>query len=283
MALRSIVSFRAIGSRPLNGATKQSTVRVFVLSLALQGFYAFAAPQPSAAQQTADAANLKAQQIAAISVQWMTGKLSTPGFTVETHELARSTKSGRLSVQYNMHAVGAPKNQTLILTSWPINAADAAVLNTGLVVSANGLVLGADGTPIVLTFSPMPGEVSRLNLVSADKKAISSFSVVPKPMIHENHGCSVEAVRLMPHFELAVIRAKGFRPNEDLQFASKSYSEAKDSQVKADANGEYLVALLPFVKNKKKGTTTVKLKGANCAPEISFEWGGNGETTRHHR
>jgi hypothetical protein len=282
MALSSNGSFRALGRRPLNGATKQAIVRIFLLSLALQGFYAAMAPPPGAAQQTADAANRKAQQIAALSVQWMTGKLSNPGFTVETHELARSTKSGRLSVQYNMHAVGAPKNQTLILTSWPIDAADAAVLNTGLVVSAAGLVLGADGTPIVLTFSPMPGEVSRLNLVSSDKKAVSSFSVVPKPMIHENHGCSVEAVRLMPHFELAVIRAKGFRPKEDLQFASKSYDEAKDSQVKADANGEYLVALLPFVKNKKKGTTTVRLKGANCAPEISFEWGGESENTRHH-
>ncbi|MGA8232057.1 MAG: hypothetical protein WB795_11310, partial [Candidatus Acidiferrales bacterium] len=194
--------------------------------------------------------------------------------------VAQSTKSGRLSVQYNMHASGTPKNQAFTLTSWPINAADAAVLMTGLVVSANGLVLGADGTPIVLTFSPQPGEVSRLNLVSADKKAISSFSVVPEPMIHESHGCSVEAVRLMPHFELAVIRAKGFQPNENLQFASKSYDEAKDSQVKADPNGEYLVALLPFVKNKKKGTTTVKLKGATCAPEISFAWGSN-ETTRH--
>ena len=281
--MRSIVSFGAVRRRPLNGATKHPAIRIFLVSLALQGFYASATAQPSAGQQTAESANLKAQQIAAISAQWMTGKLSTPGFTVETHEVARSNKSGRLSVEYNMHANGAPKNQALTLASWPINAADVAVLMTGLVVSAKGLVLGADGTPVRLTFSPAPGELSRLNLASTDKTAIGSFSVIPEPMIHEDHGCSLEVVRLMPHFELAVIRAKGFQPNEDLQFASKSYDEIKDSQVKADGNGEYLVAILPFVKNKKKGTTTVKLKGAHCDPEISFEWGGNGSTGRHRR
>ena len=63
------------------------------------------------------------------------------------------------------------------------------------------------------------------------------------------------------------------QPNEDLLFTTKSYDESQEKKVQADADGEYVSALMPSVKNKQNGRTIVKLKGANCAPELSFEWG----------
>jgi hypothetical protein len=56
-------------------------------------------------------------------------------------------------------------------------------------------------------------------------------------------------------------------------FKGKSYDEEHSGHPKADARGEYVTGLMPFVKDKKRGTTEVKLKGAKCAPALTFEWG----------
>jgi hypothetical protein len=69
------------------------------------------------------------------------------------------------------------------------------------------------------------------------------------------------------------VRGKGFQLNEDLEFKSKSYDEEKGGHCKADAQGKYVVGLMPFVKDKKRGKTELKLKGAECAPTLTFEWG----------
>ena len=127
--------------------------------------------------------------------------------------------------------------------------------------------------PVDLTFMPGQGEVFRTALVSKDGHVKVFFAIVPDPIIKTSQGCSLEVVRLMPHFELVLIRATGYQPNEDLLFASKSYEESKEQQVKADSDGEYFAGILPFVKDKQGGTTVLKIKGERCAPELSFKWG----------
>ena len=83
----------------------------------------------------------------------------------------------------------------------------------------------------------------------------------------------IEAIRSLPKHEQVLVRGKGFQLNEDLEFKSKSYDEEKGGHSKADAQGKYVIGLMPFVKDKKRGTTELKLKGAECAPTLTFEWG----------
>jgi len=66
---------------------------------------------------------------------------------------------------------------------------------------------------------------------------------------------------------------KGFQLNEDLEFKSKPHDEEKGGHSKADAQGKYVIGLMPFVKDKERGTTELELKGAECAPSLTFEWG----------
>lgn len=259
----------------------------FVLALVLLGFFGLGRSQQSSAQEAAGKATDPTQlaaKMANLTRDWMNGKLSTPGTAAEIHEVARSSDRGQLLVQYNVFVKGAPKDQTYTLMSWPINAAGPLEQTKGLSISADGLVVCAGRTPeqcvgekiddpVDFTFSPGQGEVFRMALVSADASAKVFFAVVPDPIIKKNKNCSLEVIRLMPKFELALIRAKGYQPNEDLLFASKSYDESQEKQVKADTDGGYVSALMPFVKDKQSGRTTVKLKGGGCASEISFEWG----------
>ena len=96
---------------------------------------------------------------------------------------------------------------------------------------------------------------------------------VPDPSAKSDNGCVLEAIRLLPKHELVLVRGKGFQPNEGLEFKGKSYDEEHDWHPKADVQGEYVTGLMPAVKDKKSGITNVKLKGAKCAPALTFEWG----------
>jgi len=257
------------------------------LTLALLGFGEVPAHAQVPDQQTtpseADPMSL-ARKIVNLTGDWISGKLSTPGTSVELRPAAVSSDPGAFSVRYEVHVKGAPKDQTYTLIAWPITANDPQIQTDGLSITAAGVLVCGGRSPMqctgtklddpsLLAFSPVPGEIFRLELESADYKTQVYFSVVPDPIIKKSHGCSLEVIRLTPRFELALLRAKGLQPNESLGFAAKSYDEPQNFQGKADANGDYVSALLPFVKGKTKGKTAVKLKSASCTPELSFEWG----------
>jgi hypothetical protein len=243
-------------------------------------------PEQGSAQEAAgnsDAAQLAAN-IANTSRDWLNGKFSTPGTSAELHETARLNQNGQLGVRYNIVVKGAPKDQTYTLVSWPINAPKPVEQIKGLSIGTDGLVVCAGKTPeqcvgekendlVDFVLSPAQGEVFRMALVSADGETKIFFATIPDPIIKKSKTCNLEVIRLMPRFELVLIRAKGYVPNEDLLFASKSYDESQERRVKADADGGYISALMPFVKTKQNGRTSVSLKGGSCGVALSFDWG----------
>jgi len=267
----------------------KSLLRInFVFFLILRGFIGLSSPQEISARQTggnaADPTQV-ATKMVSVTNDWLNGKLSTPGVNVEVREVARTNDGGRLIVQYHVFVTGAPKDQTYGLATWPINSAGPAEQMKGLSIGADGIVMCAGRTPdqcgdpnkkddpVEFAFSPVRGEVIRLGLVSADGKLKVLFAVVPDPIVSTSKNCSLEVLRVLPKFEATLVRAKGFQPNEELVFASKSYDESHENKVKADSNGGYATALLPFVKNHQDGVTNLQLKGASCVAEISFSWG----------
>jgi hypothetical protein len=261
---------------------------IFTRSLFVVLLVGFLIPRPLRAQQSGGISadtQQKIAQMVKVTSDWMSGKLSTPGISVETREVTRSNDGGRLMVQYHAFVSGAPKDQTYGLVSWPINSADPVELLKGLSLGVDGIVICAGRTagqcgdpnkkddPVELTFYPVRGEVCRIALVSSDNKTKIFFAVVPDPIINTAGNCSVEAIRMLPNFEMALVRAKGFQPNEDLTYASNSEGEVIDKKIKADSEGGYVTVLLPAVINHQNGTVTAKITGAGCAPEISFKWG----------
>ncbi|MFZ0319704.1 MAG: hypothetical protein WAL56_11310 [Candidatus Sulfotelmatobacter sp.] len=52
-----------------------------------------------------------------------------------------------------------------------------------------------------------------------------------------------------------------------------SYDEKNHGVTKAEADGSYFVAAMPYVLGKTSGTTTWSVKGKNCTPTLSFSWG----------
>lgn len=257
--------------------------RAAALITALSCAFLFAAkPDPLFAQQP-DPAQTASNMLNA-SRQWLDGKLSTPGVTAKLREKERSSQDNRLKVVYNLVVDGAPKDQTYVLIAWPINTAKPVEQLKGLSIDADGVIVCAGKTPeqcvgekendpVNLPLFPAKGEIVRVALVSSDQKTKIFGAVVPDPIVSSSSPCSLEAIRLMPQFALALVRAKGYAANETVTFFSKSYDESHQQDVKANSEGNAIWGMLPAVKGKQRGTTMVSAKGGSCTSSISFDWG----------
>ncbi len=243
----------------------------------------------SAAAQTGGATGDMAELVTRstkVYLAWSTNAMSSPGASAQAKEIARSTAEGRLKVKYRIYLSGVPKNKTYTLFSWPITIPDPVETMKGLSVAPDGLVIcagqkpgqctspeGKKDDPIELAFSPSPGEPYRLALVSEDKESKVFFAIIPQPVLQADGGCTLQVVRLLPNFGLAVIEGTGFKPNEEIKFLSNSAGEKHELKERANAKGEYVTVLLPVVKGKDSGTATVSLNGSACAPSTSLQWG----------
>jgi hypothetical protein len=129
------------------------------------------------------------------------------------------------------------------------------------------------GKEVHLTYSPEIGEIFRQALMSEDNQSRIFFSIVPAPIVQKDKACSLEAVRLSPSFELALIRGKGFTPGEPLSVHTQSYQDIHNVPAKADEHGEFFLYITPSVKGRTNGVIEISAKGAACSPVISFNWG----------
>jgi hypothetical protein len=65
----------------------------------------------------------------------------------------------------------------------------------------------------------------------------------------------------------------GFQPHEELSIEQRSENEGTQSKGKADAQGAYHAALLPYVKGKRSGKARFFASGKSCKVGIDFPWG----------
>jgi len=242
-----------------------------------------AQPAPKAQQTNSDAdAEANLNKTAAATIQW--DKSTTAGTKAEVQLLEKVQANGRPSIQYRLKITGAPPNKLYNLIAWPVTAPQPATIMEGLAIAGDGTVgcppdsnrscaRQFKGTELRLTYTPITGEIFRHALVSEDRQTRIFFSIIPVPIIEHNNSCTLEAVRLSRHFELALIHGRGFTPGEQLNLHTQSYQEAHDSQPKVDPAGEFWAILTPFVPARTRGTTEVSAQGQSCAPKLSFEWG----------
>lgn len=127
--------------------------------------------------------------------------------------------------------------------------------------------------PIDLVLQPAPGEPARFGLVSTDGATKVFGTIIPLPLRGEDRGCRIEAILLTAGSELVLIEGSGFPPNSDLQMKSVSEGERHGNNGKADANGKYTTAILPYKQGVTHGVAVVDLRTSVCAPSVEFRWG----------
>jgi hypothetical protein len=237
------------------------------------------APQPAEIDAAIQA---EAAKTAQATINW--DKSSTPGTKAHLELIKKGLVSGKNVVDYRLKVEGAARDKRYKLFVWPVTVRSPIQMMDGLAVGTDGTVMcPADskgtctqrfkGTEVHLTYAPEIGEIFRQALISEDDQSRVFFSVVPSPITETNKTCSLEAIRLSPSFELALIRGKGFKPGEDLNVHTQSYQDVHNQPAKADAQGEFFLSITPAVKGRTNGIIEITAKSASCSPSISFNWG----------
>jgi hypothetical protein len=254
----------------------------------LFSFQVIAQEQPTSTPQnpsTTSNVNESATKLVNSTRLFLEGHSATPGLKVELRESSRAQEHGRLVVRYRAFVSGAPDGHTFSLVSWPINAASPSALIDGVSPGPKGILLCAGRTPdqcnspegpddpVDLAFSPAKGEPLRLALTSDDRSMTVMFGAVPDPVSKTDRGCTIHAVRLLPKWELVLVRVEGLKPDEAVHFSGRSIKEEHAGDGKANSKGEYITALMPAVAGKESGTMEFRVSGSACAPSVSFDWG----------
>ncbi len=122
-----------------------------------------------------------------------------------------------------------------------------------------------------LAFNPAKGEPYRLALVSGDQRA--AVVIIPDPIIGRDKECTLNAVRLTAHFEVAYLTGSGYPPGTQASFDSESLKEKHAITTSVDDGGNIRFAMLPSVAGHTKGNMRVKGVGMSCSPALQFDWG----------
>jgi hypothetical protein len=125
------------------------------------------------------------------------------------------------------------------------------------------------GSPIELVTHPKPGEPTRLAFESDGVKI--GLVLVPDPIKSKDKLCTLEAIRLTPNFEVAYITGSGYTANSDVHYKLTPLSD-KEFVVKADAAGIIRTSVAPQAGGSASIGITIKVDGAECAPEVSYVW-----------
>lgn len=227
------------------------------------------------------AAEARAKQAVQAHNNWT--KQSSPGASIQAKESSRHPDA----VQYRLFVTGLPTDSLYTAWSWPVNSQPQQVME-GITIGKDGVLSCAGKTPeqctspnpggnddaIDFTFYPQKGEPYRLAFISQhDPQTRVAIVLVPKPIEGRDKGCTLNAIRLTPKFELSYITATGFAPNTDLSFDTRSWDEKHLIPGRTDAEGKTDLMMLNGVVGHDRGTTTVKVIGTQCSPSLRFDWG----------
>lgn len=205
------------------------------------------------------------------------GGANSPGAHLEAKEVARANNGG-LVVSYELYADGFTGDRFDLLAV-PITPEPKFVsAGSDLMLAKDGKVLDGPNDPRTLIFPNfVPGEPSRLGLVSKDGKERAFVNIVPNPIKTNDHGCSLSVIRVLPRFELAFVEGTGFPPNADVDFEVNSLGEVHTGKLKSDSTGYLSTAVMPFVKDKSQGQVKLIATAPQCKPKVSFHWGTTSE------
>jgi hypothetical protein len=183
---------------------------------------------------------------------------------------------------YDVSAPGLPTDQHYTLVAWPLNRGIEPV-RSGISLTADGKLTCTGKTqadckpeadPIInIAVQAARGEPKRFGLISDDQKVKALGTIVPFPIIGKDAGCSLEVLLGTPDGDVAMVKGSGFAPNTSVPISSDSAGEVVTGTWNVDDKGNLMSSVLPQVRGKTSGDTTILVKAPGCSPKVTFHWG----------
>ena len=206
-------------------------------------------------------------------------KYNSPGATLTYKEIGRARIEGRTVITYNLFASGLPKNEHYVLCSLNVGGEPQAVTDAYLNDERKVVNVLADPAhhvaedPINVKAFGGKGEPIQFALTSDDDRLRAFAQVIPFPLEVLSGPCHLAAIETGPYYYGMFIGLTGFQPNEDLAIEQQSGDEGGHTNAKANEQGGYNAALLPFVKGQRSGKARFYVTAKSCKIGIQFPWG----------
>ena len=264
------------------GEGRSSIVGFGLLMAGALSAYGQSAPQQSteSIQDVDRAKKLMTQQ-----ALWDSG--SGPATKLIAKERSRTKGEQGTAVRYDLVTQGLPHDLHYTLVIWPLNGTIQPV-QSGITLTDDGRLICTaktkadcapsrpDADPVIdMAITAAKGEPKRFGVISEDQKWKALATVVAFPNIATDGSCTLEALRVIPDNRAVMIHGKGFPPNAVLAMTSDSAGEVASASWDVNEHGELISLVMPQVRGKTEGTTTIRLKGPECAPQVRFSWGNS--------
>lgn len=191
---------------------------------------------------------------------------------------------GHGTARYRMFAEGAPENKVYFWGSWPM-ASDLTYDPRDLYVNGQGLLMihkpkpeqelsfKADGDEYVITTVTDRAVPTRYLLSSRDRQLMIYGTLVPNPVLMEDHTCRLEARMAQPDTSAVLIIADRFTARAKIPLVLESEGSNVSVLMNSNAEGHAVTAVFPYVAGITHGNLKASAEGAGCLPYVVIPWG----------
>jgi hypothetical protein len=186
---------------------------------------------------------------------------------------------------YRAYVLGASEKLKYTLAMFKIGQ-PAQILPGDVYVNAKGLLMANKPQPsqenedfvdsddeVDFAIQAARGEPVRFVLATPDGKTLIPGTVVPYPIVSEDHGCRLEMRLALPEGIAVLIYADGLPPNSEIPFQSISEGESHPGVLHTNSAGHAATIDLLYVAGKDMGTLKVTLNTRGCATSVEVPWG----------
>jgi hypothetical protein len=220
-------------------------------------------------------------------VRWDTpqaGELNPRGLRLRFEKVDDQSVGATVPARYRVFADGAPENKVYSLSAWFVGQ-NLKLDPQDVYVNEQGLLMIHRPNPEQETHFKVPGdelylmppastaEPIRYVLSSKDDELSILGTLVPRPLISQDQGCTLEVRIGEPDATAVLIVANGFPAQAKLQLVLESVGEDLHLTVGTNSSGHAELAEFPSVPGKAQGTLKVTAEGRNCLPSVDLPWG----------
>ncbi|MGO9318881.1 MAG: hypothetical protein ACLP1U_13845 [Terracidiphilus sp.] len=192
---------------------------------------------------------------------------------------------GHGTARYRVFAEGAPENKVYFWGSWPM-ASELTYDPRDLYVNGQGLLMihkpkpeqelsfkAADGDEYVITTVTDSAVPTRYLLSSRDRQLMIYGTLVPNPVLMEEHTCRLEARMAQPDASAVLIIVDRFAARAKIPLVLESEGSSASVMMNSNAEGHAVTAVFPYVAGITHGNLKASAEGAGCLPYVVIPWG----------